>query len=86
MDGEEVVQVYLRNTADAEGPIKTLRAYKRIMLKAGEKQMVEIDFPRSSFECWDASTNTMRVMSGTYEIMVGNSSDDACLTKFNVKI
>lgn len=86
MDGEEVVQVYLRNTADAEGPIKTLRAYKRIMLKAGEKQTVEIDFPRSSFECWDASTNTMRVMSGTYEIMVGNSSDDACLTKFNVKI
>ncbi len=86
MDGEEVVQVYLRNTADAEGPIKTLRAYKRIMLKAGEKQTVEIDFPRSSFECWDASTNTMRVMSGTYEIMVGNSSASSNLKSITVKV
>ena len=81
-----MVQVYLRNTADAEGPIKTLRAYKRIMLKAGDKQTVEIDFPRSSFECWDASTNTMRVMSGTYEIMVGNSSASSNLKSITVKV
>ena len=86
MDGDEVVQVYLRNTADSEGPIKTLRAYKRVTLKAGEAKTVEIDFPRNSFECWDASTNTMRIMSGTYELMVGNSSDDACLKKITVKL
>ena len=86
MDGDEVVQVYLRNTADAEGPIKTLRAYKRVTLKAGETRTVEIDFPRSSFECWDVSTNTMRVMPGKYELMVGNSSDNACLKKITVKL
>jgi beta-glucosidase len=86
MDGDEVVQVYLRNTADAEGPIKTLRAYKRVTLKAGETKTVEIDFPRNSFECWDVSTNTMRVMSGKYELMVGNSSDDACLKKITIKL
>lgn len=86
MDGDEVVQVYLRNTADAEGPIKTLRAYKRVTLKAGETKTVEIDFPLNSFECWDVSTNTMRVMSGKYELMVGNSSASSNLKSITVKV
>jgi beta-glucosidase len=86
MDGDEVVQVYLRNTADSEGPIKTLRAYKRVTLKAGETKTVEIDFPRNSFECWDVSTNTMRVMSGKYELMVGNSSASSNLKSITVKV
>lgn len=85
-DGEEVVQVYMRNTADTEGPIKTLRAYKRIELKAGEKQTAVIDLPRESFEGWDTATNTMRVVPGKYELMVGNSSADDKLNTIIVKI
>ena len=85
MDGDEVVQVYLKKVGDIDGPNKTLRAYKRVTLKAGEKQTVEIDLPRESFEWWDADTNTMRVMNGEFEVMVGNSSDDACLKKIIVK-
>lgn len=84
--GDEVVQIYIRNTADTDGPIKTLRAYKRVQLKAGEKQTVAIDFPRERFEGWDAATNTMRVVPGKYEIMAGNSSDDKCLKKTVVKV
>ena len=30
-EGTEVVQVYMRNTADKEGPLKTLRAYQRVI-------------------------------------------------------
>ena len=37
-EGTEVAQVYIRRMDDAEGPIKTLKAFKRITLKAGEKQ------------------------------------------------
>ena len=33
-DGTEIVQVYIRNTADKEGPLKTLRAFKRVDVKA----------------------------------------------------
>ena len=84
--GDEVVQIYIRNTADTDGPIKTLRAYKRVHLKAGEKQTVAIDFPRERFEGWDTATNTMRVVPGKYEIMAGNSSDDKCLKKAVVKV
>ena len=85
-EGTEVVQAYVRNTADTEGPIKTLRGFSRVELKAGETKTVTIDFPRESFEGWDAATNTMRVVPGNYELMVGTSSMEKDLQKINVTI
>ena len=85
-DGEEVVQVYIRNPKDTEGPLKTLRGYQRVMVKAGEQQLVEIPLPREKFELWDTTTNTMRVVNGKYEVWTGTSSADKDLTKINVKI
>ena len=85
-DGMETLQVYILNTADKEGPLKTLRAYRQVELKAGEQQTVAIPLPRQSFEGWDAKTNTMRVVPGKYEIMVGNSSADNALQKTIVSI
>ena len=85
-EGTETVQVYLRRTADAEGPLKSLRAYQQVSLKPGETRTVAIDLPRSSFEGWDPQTNTMRVVPGQYQLMVGNSSADTALQKLNVNI
>ena len=85
-EGTETVQVYIRNTADKEGPQKTLRAYSQVTLKPGEAKTVSIDMPRSSFEGWDAQTNTMRVLPGKYELMVGNSSADKDQQKVIVNI
>ena len=86
MDGTEVVQVYMRNMADQEGPLKTLRAFERVSLKAGESKTVEIDFPRDRFEGWDVKSNTMRVVPGKYELMVGASSADKDLKKVVVTV
>lgn len=79
--GLETIQVYIRNTADKEGPLKSLRAYTQVSLNPGESKTVTIDLPRSSFEGWDVKTNTMRVVPGRYELMVGNSSADKDLKK-----
>ena len=73
-DGTEIVQVYIRNTADKEGPLKTLRAFKRVDVKAGQTVTDTIRLDRESFEGWDSETNTMRFVPGTYDIYVGNSS------------
>ena len=73
-DGTEIVQVYIRNTADKEGPLKTLCAFKRVDVKAGQKVTDTIRLDRESFEGWDSETNTMRFVPGTYDIYVGNSS------------
>ena len=84
--GTEVVQVYVRNLSDKEGPLKTLRAYQRVDLQPGESKTVDIDFPRSSFEGWDAKTNTIRVVPGRYELMVGSSSANQDLKKIQVNV
>lgn len=85
-DGVEIVQAYMRNTADTTGPLKSLRGFARVSLNAGETKTVEIDFPRKSFEGWDVETNTMRVVPGRYDIMVGTSSADKDLNKISVDI
>ena len=85
-EGTEVAQVYIKRIDDVDGPIKSLKAFKRVSLKAGERQMVSIDLPRKSFEGWDAQTNTIRVVPGTYQVFVGGSSADAAKTKIEVKI
>ena len=85
-DGDEVVQVYIKRIADTEGPNKTLKAFKRINLKAGEKKVISIDFKRSNFEGWDPEHNVMRVVAGKYQMMVGNSSRDCDLKAIEVKV
>lgn len=86
VDGTEIVQVYMRRLADVKGPKKTLRAYQRVRLKAGESKKVVIDFPRLRFENWDEATQTMRVTSGEYEILVGGSSDEKSLIPLRMTI
>lgn len=84
--GEEVVQVYIRRVADANGPLKSLRAFRRVALKAGESTTVEIPLSRKSFECFDESTNTMRTLPGDYELMYGNSSRPEDLQTLTVSV
>ncbi len=85
-EGTETVQVYLRRPDDTEGPLKTLRAYQRVTLKPGQSRDICIDMPRQRFETWDAATNTMRVLPGKYELMVGSSSDNKDLQTIIVEI
>jgi beta-glucosidase len=85
-DGAEVVQVYVRDPRDADGPQKTLRAFQRVELKAGSTQTVTLPLPRESFELWDSSTNTMRVVPGVYEVYVGTSSLWKDLRKLTVEV
>ena len=84
--GLETVQVYIRRVADTEGPLKSLRAYQQVQLAPGETKTISIALPRNSFEGWDASTNTMCVVPGKYEVMVGHSSADNDLQKILVSI
>lgn len=78
-EGVEVVQVYLKKQGDAEGPIKTLRAFKRVQLAAGQTANVEIELTPKQLEWWNNETNTVEAVPGTYTVMVGSSSRDADL-------
>jgi len=86
-DGTEIVQVYVRKLNDTDGPLKTLKGFKRIELKAGEKQNVTINLPASSFEFYDAKTRAMNITNGEYEVYYGTSSDakDLKMTKIVIQ-
>lgn len=85
-NGEEVVQVYLRKQGDAEGPIKTLRAFKRVSILAGKTVNVEFDLKDKELEWWDDQSNTVRVCPGNYDIMVGGSSKEEELQRTTIAI
>ena len=85
-EGTETLQVYIHRPADKEDALKTLRAYQQVQLKPGEQRTVTIPLTRQQFETWDAKSNTMRVVAGKYEVMVGNSSADNALQKITVNI
>ena len=84
-DGTEIVQLYIRNTADTEGPLKTLRGFQRVEVKAGQTGTATICLTKKSFECFDPETNTMRTKPGTYQILYGNSSQAKDLKTIEVE-
>ena len=85
-DGTETVQLYIRNPQDADGPLKSLRAFQRIHVKAGQTATAQLTLTDSSFEFWDAGSNAMRVKPGKYEILVGTSSKAADLKRTTIDI
>jgi beta-glucosidase len=85
-DGTEIVQLYIRDLQDTDGPLKSLRAFQRVDVKAGQAKTVTLQLERNSFEFFDAETNTMRVKPGRYEVLVGTSSSDPNMKAFAVEL
>lgn len=85
-NGEEVVQVYLKKHDDAEGPNRALRAFKRVTIPAGKTVNVEFELKDKALEWWDKESNTMRICTGAYDIMVGSSSQTEDLIQRSITI
>ena len=85
-DGEEVVQVYVRKVSDSEGPIKSLRGFRRVALKAGESTIVEIPMSAEDIDLFDPMTGRHDTPEGKYEIMYGGTSDDSGLRKLTFRL
>lgn len=77
MDSDEVVQVYISAPRFSKAvPIKELKAFKRVNIPAGKTKSVSLSFKVKSLARWDDNSETSQVFSGTYNIMVGASSED----------
>ena len=84
--GTEIAQVYIRRTEDVNGPIKTLRDFRRVTLQPGETQTVSFVMQPDQFETFDEATNTMRVMPGKYILMYGGSSAEHSLKTIQIDL
>ena len=86
MDGTEVVQVYIRDLSDPDGPLKSLRAFQRVDVKAGQTATATLTLTPQSFEFFDPETNTVHQKQGDFEVLYGNSSRSTDLKKLNLTI
>ena len=75
-DGDEVVQVYVRDEfASMLRPIKELAGFGRVHLKSGESKQVEFTMKPDQFAFLDNDMNWV-VEAGEITVMVGASSED----------
>lgn len=76
LDGAETVQVYLgSHECETVRPLKELKAYSRIELKAGETKRAAITLDSGVF-CYYNSAMEYGLHSGSHTLMLGTSSDD----------
>ncbi len=84
-DGDEVPQVYLRETtASVATPVKSLKAFSRVHLEAGETKSLTLHVKQSDLEIWGANQE-WKIEPGEFTIWVGGSSDAELSTKFYIK-
>jgi beta-glucosidase len=77
-DGAEVAQLYLRPLSAFSGaPVKELRGFSRVFLKAGESKRVTFELrPDRDFLRYKAERSGLDIAPGDYEIQLGASSQD----------
>jgi beta-glucosidase len=73
-NGTEIVQLYIKKVHDGDGPVKTLRGFKRTEVAAGKTVNAVVDLPPPAFEFYNDKTLKMDVAPGEYELWYGNSS------------
>ena len=75
-DGAEVVQVYIRDmAASMSRPVKELKGFEKVFLKAGEKRKVEISIKVSDLGFHNVQ-NQYVVEEGQFRVMVGTDSNN----------
>jgi beta-glucosidase len=88
-DGAEVVQLYIRDLVGTyTRPVKELKGFQKIWLKAGESKTVSFSITPEDLKYYfpaNASSNEMKYdwESGEFEIMVGGNSRDVISRKVN---
>ena len=83
-DGEEIAQLYIRDwTASVVRPVKELKKFQKIFLKAGESKMVQFTLNKSDLSFFNAEGNTV-VEAGKFSVFVGGNSRDVTEKEFQL--
>ena len=84
-DADEVVQLYVRDLqASVSRPVKELKGFRRIHLKAGESQKVSFPITRNELFFYNACGQEV-IEPGEFDIMVGSNSRDVQSARILVK-
>ncbi len=77
VDGAEVVQLYIGlPESKLFRPVRELKGFKKVFLKAGEEKEVVFTLDKRSFTFYNTAVSGWSVEKGSYELSVGDSSRD----------
>lgn len=86
MDGTEIVQLYIRDEyGSITRPVKELKGFQRVALKAGETKKVEFTITPNDLKFYTIR-KVWEVEPGDFTIMVGASSADEDLQSVALKV
>ncbi len=81
-DGQEVVQWYIHDKfASVLRPVKELKGFEKVFLKAGEQKTVSFTIDVGTLEFYTAS-GERKAESGEFELFVGGSSEKCLRAEF----
>jgi beta-glucosidase len=74
-DGYETAQLYVGDVESTiDRPLRELKGFEKVFLKAGEKKTVMFSLDSRAFSYWDENSHKWTVESGKFELYVGPSS------------
>lgn len=83
-DGTEVVQLYVQDkVGSVTRPVKELKRFQRVTLKAGESTQVSLNLPVSELAFWGYDMN-YTVEPGDFTLWVGTNSVEGLTKDFSV--
>lgn len=79
VSGAQVVQIYIApRTPSITRPIKELKGFEKVDLKAGESSKVQVEMRiKDAVSFWDEQRDAWCVEAGVYDVFVGDSSANA---------
>ena len=81
-DGEEVSQLYVKHlNSEILRPMKELKSFRRLFLKAGETKTVSMVLRTKDLEYWNTNKQQFELEKDAFEIQIGQASDKILLTK-----
>ena len=85
-EADEVVQLYIRDVvASISRPVKELKGFRRIHLKAGESQTVSFKIDAGLLKFYNAELKEV-IEPGDFDIMIGSDSDEAESRKLTLSV
>lgn len=80
VDGDEVVQLYISDLeSSVKMPLKQLKGFERVHLRAGEKQTVKMPLKALAMSYWHDGEKKFFVEKGDFKVMLGGASDKLVL-------
>jgi len=84
-DGKEIVQLYIRDIySTSTRPVKELKAFRKIFLKAGESMDVSFDLTADDLKYYNHELDYV-CEPGDFEILIGPNSRDVKVAKLTLK-